>query len=54
MGVRQRNSPPSPPLVSALPPKRPRTPGDDPGHGKRPRNGCGDRNGRGGGGGAPQ
>ncbi|CAN0062323.1 unnamed protein product [Ectocarpus sp. 12 AP-2014] len=39
MGVRQRNSPPSPPLVSALPPKRPRTPGDDPGHGKRPRNG---------------
>eukprot|EP00752_Nemacystus_decipiens_P015536 g13862.t1 len=45
MGVRQRNAPPSPPLVSALPPKRPRSPGGnrdhdhDPSHGKRPRSG---------------
>ena len=39
----QRNSPPSPPLMSALPPKRPRSPGGDhdhdPSHGKRPRSG---------------
>ncbi|CAM9983836.1 unnamed protein product, partial [Laminaria digitata] len=35
----QRNAPPSPPLISVVPPKRPRNPDDDPPHGKRPRNG---------------